>query len=129
MERRLGLTGGVGSGKSTIAGMLLRHGAGEKQIEVIRVPGAFEIPAVAAAKLGDFRAKAALERKQLQSTLELVAFKATHAGWILEQGGGILRARRPAGSAAAAWGPARPGGSRLSPGGTRNVTGPVAASR
>src|SRR5262249_20067985 len=39
---------------------------------------------------------AALEIQGLQSALELIAFKATHAGWILEEGGGILRARSPA---------------------------------
>ena len=38
---------------------------------------------------------AALEVQGLQPALELIAFEAAHAGGILEQGGGILRPRRP----------------------------------
>ena len=68
--RRIGLTGGIGSGKSTVAGMWARLGAGVIDVDAISrsltAHGGAALPAIAAAFGAEFVGAGALDRDRMR---------------------------------------------------------------
>lgn len=102
---RVGLTGGIGSGKSTVAGLLAQHGATIVDTDLIArqltAPGGAAIPAVAAAFGADaIDASGALDRARMRDIVFADASAKRHLEAILHPLIGIEAQRQATASTA-----------------------------